>query len=95
MKDSRKTGESPWSLLEASSAHWRSPGKHHQWKGLNEQRAYCVCKRDVTSSNCSRAHAANRRAWRWSRERFEKYMFHREAETGIFINCQAQRDTFV
>ena len=52
---------------------------------------YCVCKHNCSSHNGSRAHAANKRAWRWSRERFAKDTFFsrrwRFPETGILINC--------
>ena len=36
---------------------------------------YRVCKHNCSSHNGSRAHAANKRAWRWSRERFAKETF--------------------
>ena len=47
----------------------------------------CVCKHNCSSHN----DAANKRAWRWSRERFAKETFFsrrwRFPETGILINC--------
>ena len=52
---------------------------------------YRVCKHNCSSHNGSRAHAANKRAWRWSRERFAKETFFsrrwRFPETGILISC--------
>ena len=96
-KDPRKTGERPGSLLQGS-AHRRQTQVARANDGdclhlicTQVNCDYRVCKHNCSSHNGSRAHAANKRAWRWSRERFAKETFFsrrwRFPETGILINC--------
>ena len=68
------TGESPCSLLQGS-AHWTQHGAVAANASCCGRRGYWAYKLNCSNTDGFRAHAANKRAWQWSRESFAKSFF--------------------